>query len=121
MIRTRRITPYLFVLPLVALLLFIYGYPLLKVFDFSLRRIRGFDGPIVGLENFNAVFADPVFRESIKHNVLLLLGVAPLLLISLVIAIALYERMRGWRFYRTLVFMPYILAVPIVGVVLKNM
>ena len=35
MVRTRRITPYLFVLPLVALLLFIYGYPLVKMFDYA--------------------------------------------------------------------------------------
>lgn len=121
MVRTHKLTPYLFVLPLMALLVLIFGYPLVKVFDFSLKRIRGFDGPYIGFDNFNALFADPVFAESIKHNLILLVGVIPLLFISLLIAIALYERLRGWRIYRTLVFIPYILAIPIVGVVLKNM
>mgnify|MGYP000574847343 CR=1 FL=1 len=121
MVRTRQITPYLFVLPLVALLALIFGYPLVKVVDFSFKRIRGFDGAYVGFDNYNAVFADPIFGEAIKHNLILLVGVIPLVLISLVIAIALYERMRGWRIYRTLVFLPYIIAIPIVGVVLKNM
>ena len=121
MVRTNKLTPYLFVLPLVALLAFIFGYPLIKVFDFSLKRIRGFDGPNVGFENYEAVFADPVFAASVRHNLILLMGVVPLIFISLLIAIALYERLRGWRLYRTLVFVPYIIAIPIVGVVLKNM
>jgi ABC-type sugar transport system permease subunit len=120
MVRTRAITPYLFIAPLIGLLILIFGYPLVKVFDFSLRRIRGFDGPYIGFGNFEALFADPVFGEAIRHNLQLLLAVVPLLVISLLIAIALYERLRGWRFYRTMVFIPYILAIPIVGVVLKN-
>ena len=27
----------------------------------------------------------------------------------------LFDRIRGWRVYRTLVFTPYILAVPVIG------
>lgn len=121
MIRTRRLTPYLFITPLALILLVVYGYPLVKIFDFSMKRVRGFDGPVIGLANFQSLFDDPVFTTAIIHNLQLLLAVVPLLLVSLVIAIALYERLRGWRFFRTLVFIPYILAVPIVGVVLKNM
>lgn len=120
MVRTRAITPYLFVAPLVAILLLIFGYPLVKIFDFSVKRIRGFDGPNIGTGNFESLFKDPVFGASIAHNLQLLLAVVPLLLVSLIIAIALYERLRGWRFFRTVVFIPYVIAVPIVGVVLKN-
>jgi ABC-type sugar transport system permease subunit len=121
MIRTRPLTPYLFVAPLVALLVFIFGYPLVRVFDFSTRRIRGFDGPSVGFANFEALFADPVFALAVRHNLQLLLAIIPLLLLSLFLAIALYERLGGWRMFRTIVFLPYILAIPIVAVVLRNM
>ena len=121
MVRTKAITPYLFIAPLVAILLLIFGYPLVKIFDFSFKRIRGFDGPYIGTGNFDSLFKDPVFGAAVAHNLQLLLAVFPLLVVSLVIAIALYERLRGWRFFRTVVFLPYVLAVPIVGVVLKNM
>jgi ABC-type sugar transport system permease subunit len=121
MIRTRPLTPYLFIAPLVALLTFIFGYPLVRVFDFSTRRIRGFDGPPVGFANFEALFADPVFWLAVRHNLQLLLAIIPLLLLSLLLAIALYERLGGWRIFRTIVFLPYILAIPIVAVVLRNM
>ncbi len=121
MVRTRPLTPYLFIAPLVGLLVFIFGYPLARVFDFSTRRIRGFDGPSVGFANFEALFADPVFWLAVRHNLQLLLAIIPLLLLSLLLAIALYERLGGWRIFRTIVFLPYILAIPIVAVVLRNM
>ncbi len=121
MVRTNRLTPYLFVLPLVLLLGFIYIYPIVKVFDFSFKRIRGFDGPYIGTGNFDALFADPVFVESIVHNGRLLLAILPLMFITIVVAIALYERLRAWKFFRAMVFVPYIIAIPIIGVVLKNM
>lgn len=121
MVRTRRFTPYLFLLPMIALYLLIFAYPIVKLFEFSLKRIRGIDGPFIGFENFSALFRDPVFLEAFKHNLILLLGIVPLVGISLLIAIALYERLRGWRIYRALVFLPYIIAIPIIGVVLKNM
>jgi ABC-type sugar transport system permease subunit len=35
--------------------------------------------------------------------------------------VLLYDQMRGWRLYRSLLFMPYILAVPIVGIVASYM
>ena len=37
--------------------------------------------------------------------------------ISVIVAVLLYERVRGWRIYRSVLFFPYILAVPIVGIV----
>ena len=121
MIRTNRLTPYLYVLPMIALLVIVFGYPIFKLFDFSTKRIRGFDGPSIGMGNFDALFADKVFGQALLHNLILLLGIFPLIFLSLIIAVALYERLRGWRIYQTLVFLPYILAIPIVGVVLKNM
>ena len=59
MVRTKSYTPYLFVLPLALLLLLIFGYPIVKIFDFSFKRIRGFDGPNIGFDNYNALFSDP--------------------------------------------------------------
>ena len=121
MLRTSRITPYLFLAPMVALLLFVFGYPLVAVFDFSFRRIRGGSGPFIGLENYAQVFKDNVFREAITHNALLLLAVPILVISGVVIAVLLYEQVAGWRFHRTVLFAPYIIAIPVIGVVFSNM
>jgi ABC-type sugar transport system permease subunit len=116
-LRTRPWVPYLYVAPLIGLLGLIFGYALVRVFDFSLRFIRGASGPFVGLDNYRLVLEDPTFRLAAKHSALLLLAVPILTLISLLVAVVLFERVRGWRFYRSIVFLPYILAVPIVGII----
>lgn len=121
MIRTRNpLVPYLFVAPLALLLLFIFGYPLVRIFDFSFRRIRGIDGPWVGFENYSLILNQPLFAETVQHNLQLLIAVPVIILLSLLIAVILFDRVPGWRLYRTLVFIPYILAVPVVAVVLKK-
>lgn len=121
MIRTKNpLLPYLFVSPFVALLLFIFGYPLVKIFEFSFRQIRGFTGPWVGLRNYELVINQPTFQDAATNNAKLLLAVPIILIISILIAILLFEQVRGWRVYRTVLFIPYILSVPIVAVVLKN-
>lgn len=121
MLRTSKFTPYLYLAPMVLLLLFTFGYPLIAIFNFSTRRIRGATGPFIGLENYRQVFKDDVFREAVSHNIVLLLAVPIMVSISILVAVILYERIKGWRFYRFILFMPYILAVPVVGVIFSNL
>jgi len=121
MLKTRPWVPYLYAAPVVVLLLVVFGYPLVRVVDFSFRRVRGASGPWIGLENYRLVLDDPTFREAVKHSAFLLLAVPIMLAISVVVALFLYERMRGWRIYRSVLFIPYILAVAIVGIVAAYM
>ena len=109
--------PLLYLTPMGIVLLFVYGYPLVRMFDFSMRRIRGASGPFIGFDNFRFVLRNPVFHEAVKHNIFLLVGVPILILIALIFASLLFEQPRGWRFYRFSLFLPYILAIPVVGVV----
>jgi len=121
MLRTRRITPWLFLLPMAIVLLFTFGYPLLAVFNFSFHRIRGATGPFIGLENYRQVFKDRVFGEAVTHNSLLLLAVPVMTVIAILLAVLLFDRPFGWRTYRAIFFVPFILATPVVGVIFSNM
>jgi ABC-type glycerol-3-phosphate transport system permease component len=52
----------------------------------------------------------------------LLLIAVPILVISgVVMAVLLYEQVAGWRFHRTVLFAPYIIAIPVIGIVFSNM
>jgi ABC-type sugar transport system permease subunit len=117
MLKTRPWVPYLYVAPAAALLVLVFGYPIVRVVDFSTRLIRGDTGPYVGKLNYELVLEDPTFREALKHSAILLLAVPVLLAISVLVSVILYDRIRGWRFYRSALFFPYILAVPVVGIV----
>lgn len=120
MLRTGRLTPFLYLAPMVTLLLFVFAYPIIAIFDFSTKRIRGATGPFIGLENYRSIFADPLFGQSVQHNGLLLLAVPILVVGALLTAAILHDRVPGWRVYRTILFLPYILAIPIVGTVFSN-
>jgi len=121
MFASQRLTPYLFVLPLVLLLTFVFGYPIVRIFEFSFKMVRGIDGPWIGLRNYELVLNQPLFWESVSHNLMLLLAIPVMVAVSLLISIVLYERIRGWKLYRIVLFLPYILAIPIVAIVLKKM
>lgn len=102
-------------------LIFTFGYPLVAIFDFSLRRIRGISGPFIGLENYRQVIKDDVFHEAVVHNGILLLAVPIMTFIALILAVLLFDRPRGWQAYRSLLYVPFILATPVVGVIFSNM
>ena len=121
MLKTRPWVPYLYVLPAFCLIGFVFAYPVVQVVNYSFRLIRGNSGPWVGFHNYELIFDDPTFRAAAKHSALLLLAVPILLAISVVLAVLLYERARGWTIYRSVFFFPFILAVPIVGIVASYM
>ena len=119
--QTSRVVPYLYVAPLISLLLFVFGYPLVRIFEFSFKMVRGIDGPWIGWHNYDLVLSQPLFWESVSHNLLLLLAVPFMVAWSLLIAVVLSERLKAWKLYRVVLFLPYILAIPIIAVVMKKM
>jgi len=64
-----------------------------------------------GLHNYRLVIDDPVFRESLLHNVII--GVLSLVIqlpISIAVALLLNRKLRGGSFLRTAVFAPYVVS-----------
>lgn len=109
-----------FVAPALLLFLFFVVWPILKAVQFSLYRWKGF-GPLVdfvGLKNYVSVLQNDVFVGALQHN--LIIVVASILIqlpLGLGIALLLNRRMRGQSALRTIIFVPYVLAEVIAGVV----
>lgn len=101
------------VAPAALIIVFIFGYSMYQLVAQSLQ----YQGSWAGLDNFGLVISDPLFRTAILHNTLLLAVVPVLLVLALGIAILLFETKRGLRGYRATLFFPYILPIPVVGVV----
>jgi ABC-type sugar transport system permease subunit len=113
--RLRRGWPYLFALPAVAALCGAFGYPLVEVVKYSLYSGSIGDLTYVGGENYTALWQDPVFIHSVVDNLKLLLTVPVMTLLALVLALILNTQVRGWRQYRSIVFMPYVLPATAIG------
>jgi ABC-type sugar transport system permease subunit len=107
----------LFLLPAILIIGFIYLFPIVKVFQYSFMRISGNNAKFIGFTNYINIFNDPRFIAGLKNNFILLISVPVILILAIFFAVLLYERMAGWRFYRFTLFLPYILAIPVIGVV----
>lgn len=112
---SRAIEPYLYLIPAAVLILLVFVYPILWILQNSLLQNNPDGSKGFGFTNYRLVFQDPVFYQVVANNGKLLFSVPILTVLALFLAIILFERVRGWRIYRGIVFMPYILAIPVVG------
>lgn len=72
----------------------------------------------VGLSNFERILGSGAFRESVGHTVVFLAGyVAVTMLLALLLALLLNRNLRAGGFYLTLLFIPWVLADIIVGLI----
>lgn len=114
--RSRRpLWPYAFTLPAVAAIGLVFVYPMVQVVRYSFFAGSTDQMTYVGTANYSNVIHDPVFTHSLLNNLKLLLTVPVMTVIALIVALVLNDRVRGWRQYRAIVFLPYILPATAIG------
>jgi ABC-type sugar transport system permease subunit len=110
-----RLTRSALILPSFVFLVVVFGYPLVRLGYVSLHTGSfGNQGPAT-LDNYRFVVDDPVFRSAVQHNLGLLLAVPVSTLTALALALVLNSGIRGWTVYRSVVFMPYMVSIPVLG------
>ncbi|MHA7965390.1 carbohydrate ABC transporter permease [Paenibacillus sp. CAU 1782] len=76
------------------------------------------DMPFVGLDNFKLLLSDPSFHQALTVTVLFCLGsVVPNLIIGLLLAVLLNEKMKGGAIYRLMMFAPWVTPTVAVSIV----
>jgi ABC-type sugar transport system permease subunit len=105
-----RISPYLYLIPsLVFLLAFTY-FPILSSVYYSLHEWNLFtrEPYFIGLENYAAMFDDPLFWRVVQNTVVYVAGTIPITMaLALTMAILLNERLGRMRsVYRVAAFYP---------------
>ena len=102
---------YAFISPFYILFAIFGLYPMALSIYLSFTRWKGV-GPMefAGLVNFELIPKDKLFWQSMINGVIILLiNVPPMLFLALVLAVILNSgRVRGFRFFRTLIFLPFI-------------
>jgi raffinose/stachyose/melibiose transport system permease protein len=109
-----------FLLPAAAVYSLFVLFPLVQAGYYGLYRWKGL-GPLqdyVGLDNFQRVIHDEVFRRALEHNlVILVLSITVQLPLAIGLALLVRRRMRGRAFFRTVFFLPYVLSEVVTGVI----
>jgi ABC-type sugar transport system permease subunit len=108
---------YGFALPAACAISLSFGYPLVRVVRFSFQSGSVGDLTDVGFANYAWLWEDPVFIRSALNNLGLLISVPIMTVLALMIALILNGQLAGWRQYRAIVFLPYILPATAIGLV----
>jgi raffinose/stachyose/melibiose transport system permease protein len=119
-LRVNRWLPWLYAAPMIVFVGVIFAYPIASLFRYSVQNVGQsafLPTTFAGLANFRYIFTDSLFITAITNNLKLFLCVPVMVALSVILAAILYDRPRGWRIYRTLLFVPYVLSIPVVGVV----
>ncbi|MFD1718246.1 carbohydrate ABC transporter permease [Georgenia deserti] len=112
-------TPYWFLLPAFVVYAAFLLYPLGRAVQISLYEWDGLSlATFVGLANYADVLTDAALRAAFGHALVLIVFFAVLPLgIGLVLAALLMRaRVRGLAFFRTVVFLPQVIAMVVVAV-----
>jgi len=113
----RQAWAYGFILPAACAIGLAFGYPLTRVIRFSFQSGSVGDLSDVGFQNYAWLWEDPVFVHAVLNNLKLLISVPIMTALALVIALILNGQVHGWRQYRAIVFLPYILPATAIGLV----
>ena len=97
--------------------------PMMLAFALSFTSANGFGQyPWVGLANYERMFQDPLFINSIKVTALFVLGFVPgVYLLGLVMALVVYGAIPARAFFRVAFFAPYTVSLVVVGLVWRYM
>jgi len=117
---SRDVIIILFLLPSVALFFLFVVFPVIQAAHYSLYQWSGLGSldNYIGLKNYQALFKDPIFLTALKNNILIaVLSLLIQLPAALLLALLINRKMPGRTFFRTVFFLPYVLAPVVTGLI----
>jgi ABC-type sugar transport system permease subunit len=116
----RKSLPFWLILPTAIVLLIVQFYPAFYTGWLSLQERSPQGWEFVGFKNFQRLFATGIFNESIGHTIIFLVGYSVFTLtLGFIIAMLLKQNVRLSGLYVTLLFIPWIIADIIAGLVFR--
>lgn len=121
--KKRKREPWLFLLPVLVVLLLLFGYPLINniVMAFQNYKLTApNDIYFNGFENFKKLFGDPDGLMILKNSIIyVVISVAGQFLLGLTLALALKKQFKGRGLYQSIVFLPWAFSGFVVGLIFR--
>lgn len=114
-----RLTPYLYLAPGFLIFALFVLVPLGHTVWLSLFQWDGVStGTWVGLENYRSEFADPALRQALTHSLVFVVTfcLIPVSLGLVLAAVLSRRKIHGLAVFRTILFLPQVIAMVVVGV-----
>lgn len=121
--KKRKREPWLFLLPVLVVLLLLFGYPLINSIVMAFQNYKltaPNDIYFNGFENFKKLFRDPDGLMILKNSIIyVVISVAGQFLLGLTLALALKKQFKGRGLYQSIVFLPWAFSGFVVGLIFR--
>jgi ABC-type sugar transport system permease subunit len=95
-------------------------YPVLYALFISFNKTDGVDFDWVGLKNYGNILTDPLVHQVFLNNIKFLVSVPLVIFFSIIVSVLLFEKIRGWKTFRIIFFLPNVLSIVVIGVMFKS-
>ncbi|UCB45593.1 MAG: sugar ABC transporter permease [Spirochaetota bacterium] len=118
--KNNTLNAYLFLSPALIVLLFIFGYQIVRLFWFSLVKWEGY---IYTTEFSNFLYYKQLFTKdmvfkSLFRSFIIIAVVLPVVIFATVFIVHnIYRKVSGWKFYRWLFFLPAIIPIVVQAII----
>ncbi len=111
---------WLFLLPALLVIGVFNIFPLYKAFTMSFQTGTLNNPRFNGINNYLFVLKDPVFHTALKNTAVYAFGVVPIaLIISIIIALLIFDKVKFKNFFETVFFIPYLTSTIAIGIVFR--
>lgn len=118
--KRRNYLPFWLILPTIIVLLIVQVYPALYTVWLSVHEREPSGWNYVDVQNFNRLFGMGLFSQSVGHTIVFLIGYASLTMtLGFIVALLLNRKLTLSSVYITLLFIPWIIADIIAGLVFR--
>ena len=114
--------PYLFLLPAILLLVVFFFIPFFQTVILSFQDYGNsiYNATFVGLQNYIALFKNPIFYKVLANTFIYLVVAVPILaILPLFLAILLNQQIRGITVYKILIYLPVIVSIVVAAIAFK--
>lgn len=118
--RQSKLIGTLAVLPSFIVVVGFMAFPVMFALFISFTKTNGLSFDWRGLDNYIALFGDPIVHQVFLNNFKFLISVPLVIFTALISAVLLFERFRGWKFFRVIFFLPNVLSVAVIGLIFRN-
>lgn len=116
--KTKKLTPYLFLLPACVILGAFIFYPMIQAIWMSFTNYNMITEPdYIALENYETLFQDDLFWLTLKNTLIYLIGVVPaLVIIPIFLAVLVNQKLKGIGFFRSAFYIPVVTSLVVAGI-----
>lgn len=111
-----------FLIPSISLMVFVYAIPLLILLYYSFATWHAIIPSLpLGIHNYTQALLNAEVLKSFVRSLLIVgITVPASVIISVVLAHFLYQRIFGWQFYMVVLFIPIIFPITVIGTVFTH-